>query len=86
LYVDVIIKLHIFLLQIHTMAIHEDYLYSAGDDGSIRGWNIKTFVQEKCIEVQYVFQIIRWYLTFMQVCIVYRKVVLNFCTSVYSNS
>ena len=57
LYVDVIIKLHIFLLQIHTMAIHEDYLYSAGDDGSIRVWNIKTFVQEKCIEVQYVFQI-----------------------------
>ena len=57
LYVDVIIKLHIFLLQIHTMAIHKDYLYSAGDDGSIRVWNIKTFVQEKCIEVQYVFQI-----------------------------
>ena len=57
LYVDVIIKLHIFLLQIHTMAIHEDYLYSAGDDGSIRVWNIKTFVQEKFIEVQYVFQI-----------------------------
>jgi WD40 repeat protein len=39
------------------MAIHKDYLYSAGDDGSIRVWNIKTFVEEKCIEVQYVFQI-----------------------------
>jgi len=49
LYVDVIIKLHIFMLQIHIMAIHDDYLYSAGDDGSIRVWNIKTFVQDKCI-------------------------------------
>lgn len=43
------------------MAVHEDSLYSAGDDRSIRVWNAKTFEEEKCVEVCYIYRLPNFY-------------------------